>query len=614
MIKFKPFLNQDYESIRQKLLSTGELFEDDKFPADDSSLYKVKPVDQIISWKRPSEITQKPPEFIVAKIEPNDLDQGIIGDCWLISAFAAVASVPQYTQIVIPPNQSFENDYIGIFRFRFWRFGEWVEVVVDDKLPVNENNELVYCHNSKDSNEMFGPLLEKAYAKLNTCYEFLDGGDTVDALIDMTGGVHERFKLKKDKNDDGTLKIVNADKLWEFIFKAFSLKSLVGASINMKDGKGDETVLDNGLALGHAYSVLGVYELLDKNGKYELRDPNDQDTQAKSKKLLKVRNPWGETKSYTGKWSSKSPEWNKISPEIKKALKMDDQTDGQFLISLSEFIKNFDELDIVHVDFNAFSDDTNSESKVNWINKQMIGSWKKGLNAGGCGNDRIEDFWKNPQYLITLKLENNQDDLVSIIVSLMQTDQCAKRLKSDATYENSNEPINCSVYKVLDGVGSKKKYAYNDLEEIFSHPSYITQREITVKLDLQPGNYVFIPSLFDKDTEGNYVLRLFIEGGSSNDVKLRGVDLNKKKKPKNNESVNQVISNEENGEIISQQETQEQDDEEYEYEYEDEYEDNYEEVEIPEDYKKSRKNFEIKKMDIVLDSNGQVVSRACSIM
>ena len=35
---------------------------------------------------------------------------------------------------------------------------------------------------------MFAPLLEKAYAKLNSCYEFLDGGDTVDAIIDMSGG------------------------------------------------------------------------------------------------------------------------------------------------------------------------------------------------------------------------------------------------------------------------------------------------------------------------------------------------------------------------------------------------------------------------------------------
>lgn len=44
---------------------------------------------------------------------------------------------------------------------------------------------------------MFGPLLEKAYAKLNSCYEFLDGGFAIDSMIDMTGGVHESFALKE---------------------------------------------------------------------------------------------------------------------------------------------------------------------------------------------------------------------------------------------------------------------------------------------------------------------------------------------------------------------------------------------------------------------------------
>lgn len=43
----------------------------------------------------------------------------------------------------------------------------------------------------------FGPLLEKAYAKLNSCYEFLECGLAIDAMIDMTGGVHESFSLKK---------------------------------------------------------------------------------------------------------------------------------------------------------------------------------------------------------------------------------------------------------------------------------------------------------------------------------------------------------------------------------------------------------------------------------
>ena len=67
-------------------------------------------------------------------------------------------SVSEYAQRVIPSEgQSFASGkYAGIFKFRFWQNGEWIEVVVDDRLPVNQNNHLVYSYNNKDKNEMFG--------------------------------------------------------------------------------------------------------------------------------------------------------------------------------------------------------------------------------------------------------------------------------------------------------------------------------------------------------------------------------------------------------------------------------------------------------------------------
>ena len=46
-----------------------------------------------------------------------------------------------------------------LFRFRFFRFGEWVEVCVDDRLPTR-GGQLIYLK-AKDKNEFWSPLLEK---------------------------------------------------------------------------------------------------------------------------------------------------------------------------------------------------------------------------------------------------------------------------------------------------------------------------------------------------------------------------------------------------------------------------------------------------------------------
>lgn len=68
--------------------------------------------------------------------------------------------IPEYRQ---QEWDSENNKYVGIFHFRFWRFGQWMDVVIDDLLPSCDNELL--CTQSSIQNEFWIPFVEKAYAK-----------------------------------------------------------------------------------------------------------------------------------------------------------------------------------------------------------------------------------------------------------------------------------------------------------------------------------------------------------------------------------------------------------------------------------------------------------------
>ncbi|XP_035233775.1 calpain-9-like [Stegodyphus dumicola] len=148
------------------LLRIGQLFMDANFPPLESSLYySHRLVEGKVTWMRPHEMIPEP-KLLIDTISRHDIVQGVLADCWFLSSCAAVAQRPDLMRRVIAPYQPLYGfGYRGIVRFRFWRFGKWINVYIDDLLPTREG-ELLFSRCS-DRREFWVALLEKAYANLS---------------------------------------------------------------------------------------------------------------------------------------------------------------------------------------------------------------------------------------------------------------------------------------------------------------------------------------------------------------------------------------------------------------------------------------------------------------
>lgn len=468
-------------------MSSGQLFEDPIFSPRGS-----KRSDCV--WLRPHEISNAP-KFISAGISRFDVVQGELGDCWLVAAVANLTLNQRLFTLVVPPEQSFDRgSYCGAFTFRFWQFGKWVQVVVDDRLPTRDGK-LLFMRSS-DPDEFWSSLFEKAYAKLHGSYDALRGGTTCEAMVDLTGGLTEFFDIQTNEAPPN---------LFAIIKKAFERGSLIGCSIEALDESQRENELPNGLIKGHAYSVTHVLEL-EVGGR---RAP-----------MLRLRNPWSGTSEWNGPWSDQSREWSMISDYEKQKIGLTFDADGEFWIAFHDFKQNFTRVELCNL-----SPDSLDESQPrHWHAQLFEGSWIRGVSAGGCRNN-IQTFAMNPKYLVTLTDpdEDDDEDACTMIVALMQKN---RRAAKKYMMGSSELTIGFAIYALHDGilqslpVGSSAPQFMQQIlnTEFFKYncsvarsPTYINLREVTSRFKLPPGTYAVIPSTFDKNEEGEFILRVWTE-------------------------------------------------------------------------------------------------------
>lgn len=186
--------------VREDADVSGKLWDDPDFPTPSSiTLKESGETFTGIEWLRPPVITAQfraKPQFIVTGAVHYDINQGKLGDCWYLTSVACIATSRDRTLLgrILPANQSFQRNYTGKFQFRFWDFGEWRTITIDDRIPTVKDrsgvNRLIFGRNSDQPYEFWVPLMEKAFVKLKGArYENVERGNANTALIHFTGGV-----------------------------------------------------------------------------------------------------------------------------------------------------------------------------------------------------------------------------------------------------------------------------------------------------------------------------------------------------------------------------------------------------------------------------------------
>uniref|UniRef100_A0A8C2G5X8 calpain-2 n=1 Tax=Cyprinus carpio TaxID=7962 RepID=A0A8C2G5X8_CYPCA len=472
------YLNQDFEALRSQCLSRGSLFSDPSFPAAPESLgfKELGPSSSKtrgLAWKRPGELCSKP-QFIVGGATRTDICQGALGDCWLLAAIASLTLNEEVLARVVPAGQGFGDNYAGIFHFQFWQFGEWVDVVIDDRLPVKDG-ELVFVH-SAEGNEFWSALLEKAYAKVNGCYEALSGGSTSEGFEDFTGGIAESYELSKPPSN-----------MFQIIQKALEAGALLGCSIDITSAADSEAVTRQKLVKGHAYSLTGATEV---------------NYRGRKEKLVRMRNPWGQVE-WTGAWSDSSSEWNSIAASERPNASAED---GEFWMSFSDFLSHYSRIEICTLTPDAIT----SDSIKYWAVSNHDGTWRRGSTAGGCRNNPYT-FWMNPQYVIKLNEEDDDpgDNEVgcSFVVGLIQKNR--RRLRKDG---EDMHTIGFAIYEFHGqrNVHLDKNFFLTHAQKARSE-TFINLREVCTRFKLPPGEYLVVPSTFEANKDGDFCLRVFSE-------------------------------------------------------------------------------------------------------
>merc|ERR1719162_1649122 len=297
-------------------------------------------------------------------IHPNDIAQGVLGDCWFLAALAGLAEFEGavfhlFQEKTVQPDGKYT---LNIFNAKN---KAWEAVVIDDFIPLGPDGQPLMA--KPQDNEMWVLLAEKAFAKWFGSYVQIQGAYCLVAYMlladcsltraysqgqggrppfnpDVYQPMDVTLQNPKDRNSVGLAPAggpVRADQVWgelvqadqqNFIMCAWTMKDPPGGAAGV--GASGEAIAADGIVKGHAYSVITAREV---------------QCDGRVWRVLQVRNPWGANPAaeWKGQLCDAWPQWPQF-PELRQALEIGNaELDGMFWMTWDDFRNRFSDVGVV---------------------------------------------------------------------------------------------------------------------------------------------------------------------------------------------------------------------------------------------------------------------------
>ena len=372
---------------------------------------------------------------------------------------------------------------VGLFICKFYKDSTVIYVLIDDRIPVYDATSQPAFARCRDPNELWVPLIEKAYAKIHGCYKALIGGYIHYGLADCTG--FAPLQLVIAKGHQGFHEAWDPDILYERLRLYKSWGSLMGCSIQQPPGaakKSHEAEGNMGLRLMHAYGFIDLNEINTDNGPV---------------RLCRCRNPWG-FGEWTGDWGDESDLRIQNDAEISRVFDISEsekteinKMDGTFFMRFEDWIANFTHI-FVAIDFpSTFSSST------------MAAEWDPALG----GNRTVSTWSANPKF--ELKLEKPG----TVFIGLSIEDS---RLTDGVDYWKTPLQSMPMTFDVIteDQItlpATEREFIPHSLDpdETTTKQAPYYYQSTQLQTTLSADSYLVIPSLFKRKFGGKFFITVY---------------------------------------------------------------------------------------------------------